>query len=233
MTTALQAHRIETVLTQDGTLTLDHLPFPAGAAVEVIVLPRVAPDQTQDRYPLRGTPYSYEEPMKPTVQEARDADARFGQVRRRHGVVRPLFRRADLGRQATQGRLGERAGVSGRRAYPPASVGRGLCQGDQEARQHGCAASYAAAQRVDGPPRWAGGGGRAAHPGRTRPVVVTVLIASNTDRGWDPPAARNSLVSIRAIVPVLRTAYRPAAWTLAMVSKIDRSCDPAPAVSGP
>lgn len=44
MTTTPQAHRIETTVTQDGTLTLDHLPFPAGAAVEVIVLPRVTPD---------------------------------------------------------------------------------------------------------------------------------------------------------------------------------------------
>ena len=48
MPTTLHAHPIETTLNQDGTLTLDHLPFPAGAAVEVIVLPRVAPDQAQD-----------------------------------------------------------------------------------------------------------------------------------------------------------------------------------------
>ncbi len=67
MTATLQAHRIETTLTQDGTLTLDHLPFPAGAAVEVIVLPRIAPNQTQDRYPLRGTPCSYDGPMQPAV----------------------------------------------------------------------------------------------------------------------------------------------------------------------
>jgi len=67
MTTTLQAHRIETTVTQDGTLTLDHLPFPAGAAVEVIVLPRVAPDQAQGRYPLRGTPYVYEGPTEPAI----------------------------------------------------------------------------------------------------------------------------------------------------------------------
>jgi len=66
MTATLQAHRIETTLTQDGTLTLDHLPFPAGMAVEVIVLP-YAPPQAQDRYPLRGTPYSYDGPMEPAI----------------------------------------------------------------------------------------------------------------------------------------------------------------------
>lgn len=67
MTATLQAHRVETTLTQDGTLTLDHLPFPAGTAVEVIVLPRVAPSQAQNRYPLRGTPYSYQEPTEPAI----------------------------------------------------------------------------------------------------------------------------------------------------------------------
>ena len=67
MTETLQAHRIETTLTHDGTLTLDHLLFPAGAAVEVIVLPDAAFSQTQDRYPLRGTPSSYTGPVEPAV----------------------------------------------------------------------------------------------------------------------------------------------------------------------
>ena len=42
MTATLQAHRVETTLTQDGTLTLDHLPFQAGEAVEIIILPHSA-----------------------------------------------------------------------------------------------------------------------------------------------------------------------------------------------
>lgn len=69
MTSTLQAHRIETTLAEDGTLTLDHLPFRAGAAVEVIVLPHVTPSQTSDRYPLRGTPYFYEGPTDPAISE--------------------------------------------------------------------------------------------------------------------------------------------------------------------
>ena len=34
----MNAHRIETVLNEDGTLTLRGLPFHAGDAVEVIIL---------------------------------------------------------------------------------------------------------------------------------------------------------------------------------------------------
>lgn len=69
MNTTPRAYRIETILAQDGTLTLEHLPFPAGAVVEVIVLPHVTPSQAQDRYPLRGTPYSYEGLMEPAVAD--------------------------------------------------------------------------------------------------------------------------------------------------------------------
>jgi hypothetical protein len=64
ITATLQAHRIETTLTEDGTLTLDPLPFSAGAAVEVIVLSQIASSPTQDHYPLRGTPYFYEGPTE-------------------------------------------------------------------------------------------------------------------------------------------------------------------------
>ena len=34
----MNAHRIETTIDQDGTLTLQGIPFQAGAAVEVIIL---------------------------------------------------------------------------------------------------------------------------------------------------------------------------------------------------
>ncbi len=49
MKASLQAHRIETTLTQNGTLTLDHLPFQAGEAVEVIVLPHMPSTTPTDR----------------------------------------------------------------------------------------------------------------------------------------------------------------------------------------
>ena len=73
MTAQLQAHRIETTLTQDGTLTLDHLPFHAGEAVEVIVLPHPDAAQAerpgQSRYPLRGIPIHYEALMDPVASD--------------------------------------------------------------------------------------------------------------------------------------------------------------------
>jgi len=63
-----QAFRIETTLTQDGTLTLDHLPFQAGETVEVIVLAPVPPPPPQDPYPLRGTPVKYVNMLEPVEE---------------------------------------------------------------------------------------------------------------------------------------------------------------------
>ena len=69
MKSSLQAHRIETTLTQNGTLTLDHLPFQAGEAVEVIVLPHMPSTTPTDRYPLRGTSVQYHDPMEPVAEQ--------------------------------------------------------------------------------------------------------------------------------------------------------------------
>ncbi|KAB8317450.1 hypothetical protein SD81_019330 [Tolypothrix campylonemoides VB511288] len=74
----MNTHKIETVLTEDGTLTLQGLPFHAGDAVEVIILQAKTP-QHQDavnsqseknRYPLRDTqPYRYDDPTEPVALE--------------------------------------------------------------------------------------------------------------------------------------------------------------------
>jgi hypothetical protein len=60
------AHRIETVLSEDGKLALDHLPFRAGQTVEVIVLPvsRV----TSPSPALRGTVLRYDQPTAPVAE---------------------------------------------------------------------------------------------------------------------------------------------------------------------
>ena len=71
MNASLQAHRVETTLTQDGTLTLDHLPFRAGEGVEVIVLPHAT--LPRNRYPLRGTPVDYQGPAEPVAEQEWDA----------------------------------------------------------------------------------------------------------------------------------------------------------------
>ena len=69
MNVSLQAHRIETTLTKNGTLTLDHLPFQAGEAVEVIVLPNALPSLSSNPYSLRGIPIQYHAPMEPVAEK--------------------------------------------------------------------------------------------------------------------------------------------------------------------
>jgi len=69
----MTAHRIETFLTEDGTLALKDLPIRAGARVEVIVLIPDTPaiGQTEaERFPLRGSqPYRFDDPFSPAVSE--------------------------------------------------------------------------------------------------------------------------------------------------------------------
>jgi hypothetical protein len=61
------AHRIEAVLAEDGKLLLDHLPFQAGQAVEVIVLPANRP--TPPGHGLRGTVLRYDQPTAPVADD--------------------------------------------------------------------------------------------------------------------------------------------------------------------
>jgi hypothetical protein len=67
--TTLPAHRVETTLEQDGRLVLEHLPFRAGQAVEVILLPAPTGAPSAGPYSLRGTPVRYERPTEPVAQE--------------------------------------------------------------------------------------------------------------------------------------------------------------------
>jgi hypothetical protein len=64
----MPAHRMETVLTEDGKLSLDNLPFRAGQAVEVIVLP-AAHSAVPTSHPLRGKVLRYDRPTDPAVAE--------------------------------------------------------------------------------------------------------------------------------------------------------------------
>jgi hypothetical protein len=72
----MNANKIETVLNEDGTLTLRGLPFRAGDTVEVIILesrtpqheaPTHSPDSNP--YPLRGTVIRYDDPTEPVALE--------------------------------------------------------------------------------------------------------------------------------------------------------------------
>lgn len=65
----MQAYRVETIIENDGSVTLQHLPFQAGESIEVIVLPRLAEDNSIERYPLRGQPVQLKDPFEPVAQE--------------------------------------------------------------------------------------------------------------------------------------------------------------------
>ncbi|MBO3459466.1 hypothetical protein G7B40_012985 [Aetokthonos hydrillicola Thurmond2011] len=74
----MKAHKIEVVLTEDGTLTLQGLPFHAGDAVEVIILETKTsqyqaqhiPQSTTNPYPMHNTkPYCYDDPTQPVALE--------------------------------------------------------------------------------------------------------------------------------------------------------------------
>lgn len=63
----MQAHRAEATIRQDGTLTLENLPFRVGEVVEVIVLAQSNPAPRTNRYSLRGEPIRYVAPTEPVA----------------------------------------------------------------------------------------------------------------------------------------------------------------------
>lgn len=65
----METFRVDTTLTKDGTLTLSDLPFQAGDSVEVIIVPRTAASDVQNRHSLRGKVIQYENPTEPVAQE--------------------------------------------------------------------------------------------------------------------------------------------------------------------
>ena len=64
----MNAHRVETTINQDGTLTLKDIPFQAGDAVEVIILERPPKTRGENPYPLRGQPVRYDAPTEPVAE---------------------------------------------------------------------------------------------------------------------------------------------------------------------
>ncbi len=74
----MNAHKIEVIFTEDGTITLQGLPFHAGDAVEVIILQANTlqdqaapkPQSNENPYPLHDTqPYRYDDPTEPVALE--------------------------------------------------------------------------------------------------------------------------------------------------------------------
>ena len=65
----MNAHRVETVISQDRRVTLEDLPFHVGKLVEVIILQCASKRSEKDQYPLRGTPITYINPTEPVANE--------------------------------------------------------------------------------------------------------------------------------------------------------------------
>jgi hypothetical protein len=70
----MQAFRVETTVSHDGSLTVRDLPFLQGEKVEVIVLPSSAKEvqliEETDLHPLRGLPVIYHDPFEPAAPES-------------------------------------------------------------------------------------------------------------------------------------------------------------------
>lgn len=65
----MNVHRVETTINQDGTLTLNGIPFQAGDEVEVIIAERSPKSSENNPYPLRGQPVRYDAPAEPVAED--------------------------------------------------------------------------------------------------------------------------------------------------------------------
>ncbi|HIK05817.1 MAG TPA: hypothetical protein IGS40_14075 [Trichormus sp. M33_DOE_039] len=64
----MKAHRIETTLSEDGTLVLENLPFQSGETVEIIILESQTHSAKVKPYPLLSKQvYRYDDPFEPAV----------------------------------------------------------------------------------------------------------------------------------------------------------------------
>jgi len=65
------AHRIQIVLSEDGKLSLERLPFRAGQTVDVILLP--VSEANPDTHALTGTVIRYDRATEPVAESDWDA----------------------------------------------------------------------------------------------------------------------------------------------------------------
>lgn len=65
----MQDYRLETSVSNDGTLTIKGLPFQAGDRVEVIIRSHKHGEGKGMCYPLRGKPIKYSDPFDSVAEE--------------------------------------------------------------------------------------------------------------------------------------------------------------------
>ena len=71
MSTPFTAHHVKAVVQPDGGLILDRLPFQAGQAVQVIIIPHDG--DSAGFCSLRGMPVQYDRPFDPVAVDDWDA----------------------------------------------------------------------------------------------------------------------------------------------------------------
>ena len=65
----MQTYRTETVISENGVITIHGVPFRSGDRVEVIILGYSQKKKDDKRYPLRGKPISYNEPFDSIAED--------------------------------------------------------------------------------------------------------------------------------------------------------------------
>lgn len=63
----MDLHHLQTSVLPNGTIVIEDPPFEAGELVNV-TLEKGKKIDIDDPYPLRGTPYSYEDPFSPLLE---------------------------------------------------------------------------------------------------------------------------------------------------------------------
>lgn len=69
----MRTYSVEKVVTDDGSVQLEALPFPPGELVEVIVQARKRPAQLARMRTLKGSVLKFEQPLEPVAAEEWDA----------------------------------------------------------------------------------------------------------------------------------------------------------------
>jgi hypothetical protein len=64
----MEAHRTESIVEKDGSVTVRGVPFREGERVEVIILPHEhEPSKSNLQYPLRGSVRRFDQPFDPAA----------------------------------------------------------------------------------------------------------------------------------------------------------------------
>ena len=69
----IRVYSVEKVISKNGTVQLEGLPFPPGELVDVIVLARKSEEDTAYTRTLKDSVLSYELPLEPVAEEDWDA----------------------------------------------------------------------------------------------------------------------------------------------------------------